>query len=298
MADLTSPIFTNEEAARKHFEGLRWPDGRYCPHCGETERTSPVKGKTAGLYYCNSCKMKFTATVGTVYERSHIPLHKWLAATHLMAASKKGMSAHQIHRMLGITYKSAWFMCHRIREAMVDTSPEPMGGSGKVVEIDETYIGRDPRKKKARGPNHKQPVLSLVERGGRVRSFHIDGTTSKELLSYVGQHVEQSSHVMTDEYTAYRVLREHFAQHSTVNHGKEEYARGMVSTNTIEGFFSIFKRGMKGVYQHCSEKHLHRYLSEFDFRYSNRKVSDAERAALAITGTARKRLTYVQPPKA
>lgn len=296
MCDLTNPIFNNEEAARKHFEGLRWPEGRYCPHCGEVERTSPVKGKQVGLYYCNSCAKKFSATVGTVYERSHIPLHKWLAATHLMAASKKGISAHQIHRMLGITYKSAWFMCHRIREAMVDQNPEPMGGNGEVVEVDETYIGRKPGRKKARGGDHKHVVFTLVTRGGKSRSFHVDGTSAKELLPYIHKNVLQNTKMMTDEHGAYRTLGDDYAEHQSVAHGREEYVRGTAYTNTVEGFFSIFKRGMKGVYQHCSEKHLQRYLAEFDFRYSNRKITDAERAALAVTGAKAKRLTYNQPP--
>lgn len=298
MADLTNPIFHDETKARAHFEGLRWPEGRYCPHCGETERTSPVKGKTVGLYYCNSCKMKFSATVGTLYERSKIPLTKWLAATHLMASSKKGISAHQIHRMLGITYKSAWFMCHRIREAMVDSTPSPMGGNGEIVEIDETFIGRKAGRKKGVGFDHKHVVLSLVTRDGQARSFHVDGVSAAEILPYVYKNVAQDTNVMTDEAHRYSRLGEIYASHASVNHGKEEYARGNVTTNTVEGFFSIFKRGMKGIYQHCSEKHLHRYLAEFDFRYSNRKITDAERAALAVTGSRHKRLAYNQPDSA
>jgi len=298
MADLTNPIFNDEAKARKHFEGLRWPEGRYCPHCGEAERTSPVAGQSVGLYYCNSCKKKFSATVGTVYERSHIPLHKWLAATHLMASSKKGMSAHQIHRLLGITYKSAWFMCHRIREAMVDQTPEPMGGNGETIEVDETYIGRRKGAKVRKGGAHKNTVLTLVSRDGSARSFHVDGTSAAELLPYVYKNILRNTNIMTDEAHPYKRLGETFASHQSVNHGAEEYVRGAVYTNTVEGFFSIFKRGMKGVYQHCSEKHLHRYLAEFDFRYSNRKITDAERAGLAVTGARTKRLTYRQPPSA
>jgi transposase-like protein len=298
MCDLTNPIFNDETAARKHFEGLRWPNGRYCPHCGEMERTSPVKGKTVGLYYCNSCKKKFSATVGTVYERSHIPLHKWLAATHLMAASKKGISAHQLHRMLGITYKSAWFMAHRIREAMMDIEPEPMGGNGEVIEADETFIGRKDGRKKHAGTAHKHAVFTLVTRDGKSRSFHVDGTKAADLVPIIRENVLQNTHIMTDEGGQYHRLGEEFARHDFVTHSRDEYVRGMVSTNTVEGFFSIFKRGMKGVYQHCNEKHLHRYLAEFDFRYSNRKISDGERAALAVTGAKGKRLTYVQSPKA
>lgn len=302
-AVLSDPIFTNEEAARAHFEELRWPNGRYCPHCGEAERTSPVKGKTVGLFYCLSCKKKFSATVGTVYERSHIPLTKWLAATHLMCSSKKGISAHQLHRLLGITYKSAWFMCHRIREAMVDANPGTMGGSGQTVEVDETFIGKtEPRFVNGRGWvttdafHTKQKVVTLVERKGRARSIHVKDL-SKETIQNVLAHASKESRLMTDEAGFYRNPGKQFAKHDTVNHSKKEYARGDATTNTVEGFFSIFKRGMRGIYQHCGEQHLQRYLTEFDFRYSNRMalgVDDASRAALAIKGVAGKRLTYRQ----
>jgi hypothetical protein len=234
-------------------------------------------------------------TIGTLYERSHIPLHKWLLATHLMSSSKKGISAHQLHRLLGITYKSAWFMAHRIRESMKDTSTEPMGGKGKAVEMDETYIGHKRGYTKAKGVGHKMAVVSLVERGGKVRSFKVDRATGPALAKIARENAKSESNFNTDEAVRYRAIGKTFAKHDVVNHGQAEYARGDATTNTIEGFFSIFKRGMKGVYQHCDERHLHRYLAEFDFRYSNRAklgVSDSERAEKAVAGIVGKRLTY------
>jgi len=234
--------------------------------------------------------------VGTVYERSHIPLHKWLFATHLMAAGKKGISAHQIHRMLGITYKSAWFMCHRIREAMAPAKGEPpLGGEGKEVEADETFIGKKRGREVTKGAKHKQVALSLVERGGNVRSFKIDNAGVLDVERVIAANVDRKSHLKTDEARYYGKIGKHFASHETVNHSRGEYGRGRAYTNTLENYFSVFKRGMKGVYQHCDEKHLQRYLAEFDFRYNNRAaagVTDSERAVKALKGIGGKRLTY------
>lgn len=302
MADLTNPIFHDETKARKHFESLRWADGRYCPHCGSTDETSPVKSKDRpGLYYCNACKKKFTATVGTIFERSHIPLHKWMAATHLLCSSKKGMSAHQLHRMLGVTYKTAWFMAHRIREAMKDSDPTPMGGKGEIVEADETYLGSSGYEfhngkgwQMKRGVAEKKKVLTLVERGGRARSIMAEQITGKVVRHFLVTNADRKSVLMTDESPLYNRVGKEFIRHFTVNHAKGEYARGFSSTNTVEGYFSIFKRGMIGTYQHCGEQHLQRYLHEFDFRYSHRDLSDAERAEVAVAGGTGKRLMYHQ----
>lgn len=305
MTDLTDPIFFNETKARTHLESLRWAEGRFCPHCGESERTAPVKGKKhrPGLYYCNGCKGTFTATVGTIFERSKIPLHKWMAAFHLMAASKKGISAHQLHRMLKLTYKTAWFMAHRIREAMKDGNPGPLGGSGISVEADETFIGRTakarkrdkrfPYSTKFHGLGDKMKVLSLVERGGPVRSFKMDKVTAVAVQDVLFRNVSRKSDLLTDEAQYYKGAGAEYASHRAVNHSREEYARGIgIHVNTLEGYFSIFKRGMKGVYQHCAEKHLQRYLVEFDFRYNTRQVPDSERRDKALTWTEGKRLTY------
>jgi transposase-like protein len=298
MRDFSNPIFHDDNAAREYIESLRWANGRFCPKCGEIERTSPVSGEKhrPGLYVCLSCKATFTVTVGTVMERSHIPLHKWVAAFILLTASKKGVSAHQVHRMLGITYKSAWFMCHRIREAMKEGAfPGPLGGEGKTVEADETFIGRKPGRKKQRGFRHKLAVMSLVERGGKVRSFKIDDVNSNSLRKVLVTQVDRKSALMTDDSHLYKPVGKEFASHESVNHSEEEYVRGPAHTNTIEGYFSIFKRGMTGVYQHCGEQHLKRYLTEFDFRYSNRValgVDDAQRAEIALKGIEGRRLTY------
>ena len=269
-ADLNNPIFHDTEKARTYLERNRWPDGAVCPHCGVTgPAITRVEGKKRthrpGLYHCNGCAMQFTVTVGTVYESSHIPLHKWLFATHLMTSSKKGISAHQLHRMLGITYKSAWFMAHRIREGMINQNP-----------------------------GHKLAIMSLVERGGAVRSFHLKDVNGKSMANVLA-NVSRAAHLRTDELAAYVGMGWNFASHKTVNHSAKEYVRGDAYTNTIEGFFSIFKRGMRGVYQHCGEQHLQRYLTEFDFRYTHRAklgVTDAQRADLALKGIEGKRLTY------
>lgn len=303
MTNLSDPIFHDADKARKHFETIRWPNERHCTHCEGTS-TVFVKGKKhrPGLYYCNDCKKTFTVTVGTVIERSKIPLNKWALGFHLMAASKKGMSAHQLHRMLGVTYKTAWFMTHRIREAMRDEKPTPMGGEGKTIETDETYQGRTEE-----GPQDvftsgkgwtrtrgNRPVVALVERGGEVRSFHVDSADAYTIRNILRINARRNSKLMTDKSNIYiyTYIGKEYASHDTVKHSVKEYVRGDAYTNTIEGFFSIFKRGMKGIYQHCGEKHLHRYLSEFDFRYNARKISDTERTARAIFCISGKRLMY------
>jgi transposase-like protein len=299
MCDLTNPIFTDEVAAVAHMEADRWPVEVSCPMCGAVGQATKMGGKTqAGMFLCNACRGKFTVRTGTIFERSHIPLHKWLLATHLMASSKKGISAHQLHRMLGITYKSAWFMAHRIREAMKPSDGDgPLGGPDKVVEADELYTGR--RKgvtPKTGGSFHKMTVVSLVERGGRARSFHIAGPDAITIGTLVNENVADGSRIHTDESPLYsRVKRT--MKREKVNHGRKEYARGDVTTNSVEGYFSVFERGLVGVYQHVGEQHLKRYLAEFDFRQSNRAklgVDDATRAARILKGAKGRRLTYRQ----
>ncbi|MPY70145.1 MAG: IS1595 family transposase [Alphaproteobacteria bacterium] len=305
MFDLTNPIFSDDNKARKYLESLRWENGRFCPYCGEAERTSKVGGR-AGYYRCLSCKKQFTVRVGTIFERSHIPLHKWVAAFYLMASSKKGISAHQLHRMLGITYKSAWFMAHRIREAMRPGSDfGPMGGEGKTVEADETYVGgklanmhRDKRKAVSAGGSWgKEMVFSLVERGGSVRSVHTPSVNAATLRPILIAQVDRASLLVTDDAGQYRHMKRDF-NHEVVNHSAGEYVRGEAHTTTIEGYFSILKRGVTGTYHHVSQQHLKRYLAEFDFRYNERaglKVDDTMRAEKAIKGAEGKRLTYQQP---
>ncbi len=299
MCDLTNPIFQDEEEARKHLEAIRWPDGAICPFCDTQNHVKALGGKSMGpgWYHCGSCRKKFTVRVGTVYERSKIPLHKWVLATHLLCASKKGMSAHQLHRMLGITYKSAWFMVHRIRESMRDDDPQPMGGGGSVVEADETYFGRkdNARGSKRKGPATKMSVVALVERGGRSRAFHVQQYPHAGMVrDILVQNVDRSSELNTDESSLYKTVGQEYAGHYTVTHSEYQYVHPQTGahSNSIEGYFGLFKRGMKGVYQHCAEKHLQAYLNEFDFRYNTRKISDAERAELALKGAEGKRLTY------
>jgi transposase-like protein len=311
MFDLTAPIYSDETAAREHLESIRWADGVYCPHCGGYDDIRKLGGAAAekGLWHCKPCRKKFTVTVGTVFERSHIPLTKWVAAFHLMCSSKKGISAHQGHRMLGITYKTAWFMWHRIREAMKAgglSNVPPMGGKGKVVEADETYFHELPEHKQPIrtfpdrpkfGPGHKRAIVSLVERGGQVRSFYAGKATAQDVAKIVRENVHRESRLHTDESRVYWKVGEEFAAHEAVNHSQKEYARGDVTTNTIESFFSVFKRGMRGTYQHCSERHLPRYLAEFDFRYNNRvalECDDNMRTVRALKGISGKRLTYQQ----
>jgi transposase-like protein len=306
-ANLQNPIFTNETKAREWLEARVWQQGPICPHCGATsDDVTKLEGKAhrPGLYQCSECREQFTVTVKTVFERSKIPLTKWLAALFLLTASKKGVSAHQVHRSLGISYKSAWFMMHRLREALRQGGLAPMGGSGKIVEIDETMIGR-----LEGAPLHivtgqhwnwRNIVFTLVERGGSARSFHVGEATMATLLPIIRVNINRETSLMTDELSAYRRLGNEFASHEAVNHSAKEYVRGTVSTNTVEGYFSIFKRGMKGVYQHCKEKHLHRYLAEFDFRYNTRTAlgyNDLMRAEIAAAGIKGKRLTYRRPYK-
>lgn len=306
-ATFQNPIFQDETKAREALEATRWPDGPYCPHCGNSnqDRIAKVEGKKQshrpGLYYCAECKGQFTVTVGTVFERSKVPLTKWWMAVHMFNSGKNGVSAHEIHRTLGVTYKTAWFMMHRIREAMRDGTFVPMGGGGKVVEIDETIFGKvqgAPKRLHRGGSQFRNIVLTLVERGGSARSFHVDGTTVGTLIPIIRMNIKRESALHTDQASWYRGLKGDFGDHQTVNHQEDEYVRGDVTTNTVEGFYSIFKRGMKGVYQHCAEKHLHRYLAEFDFRYSNRVAlgcDDGERATRAMKGIVGKRLTYRTP---
>jgi transposase-like protein len=294
---LSAPHFNNEDAAFAYVEARLWPTGPVCSHCGETERVSRMGGKATrkGLHKCYKCRKQFTVRQGTIFESSHLPLNVWLQAIFLIAASKKGISSHQLHRMLGITLKTAWFLSHRIREAMRNGDLPPLNG---IVEVDETYIGQKGPKQRG-GVTHKMKVLSLVCRdSGEARSVVFDNVTAREIIPIVVQNVAKEAHVMTDEHAIYRNrVPGLFAQHSVVNHQLGEYARGKAHTNTIEGFFSIFKRGMRGVYQHCREKHLHRYLAEFDFRYSNRMAlgcGDLERADRMLLGFVGKRLTYQQ----
>lgn len=304
-----SPHLTNHEAAVEYLERLRWPNGPVCPHCkqAETDERSHYhvkrKASVRKLWKCFACRKQFTVTVGTIFEDSHVPLHKWLLAFHLLCSSKKGMSAHQIHRMLGVTYKTAWFMCHRIRWAMAEPAfIEKLSG---VVEADETYIGGKARNKKnrwkkdfnknmGRGKN-KQAVMVVVERGGRARSAHIARVTGANLKGVIRDHVDRTARMMTDAFPSYHGLEHEFATHEVINHQFYEYVRGDVHTNTAENYFSILKRGVNGTYHHWSEAHLHRYLSEFDFRYNHRVAngySDADRTRVALERIEGKRLMY------
>ena len=308
MTNLTDPIFNDEDAARSHLENLRWPNGPYCPHCGSTDGITRLEGKShrAGLHQCNACREHFTVTVGSVMERSHISLAKWVLGFHLMAASKKGMSSAQLSRMLGITYKSAWFMSHRIREAMTPDEVSPIGGEGKVVEADEAYLGKVetpvPSASRQGKPylkrkleKQKRPILALVERGGEVRAYHMPIVTADNIREALIRNADRASRLHTDESRLYPKAGGDFAAHETVHHGSGEYARGDVTTNTVEGFFGVLKRGMKGVYQHCGEQHFQRYLNEFSFRYNTRirlGFNDDQRAAIAVRGASGKRLTY------
>lgn len=316
MFDLSNPIFHNEDAARDHLETMRWASGKFCPHCGCTDKIAPVKMmskpskknpasvEVKGFYHCGDCRKKFTVRSGTVYERSHIPLHKWVLATHLLCASKKGMSAHQLGRMLGLTYKTAWFMEHRIREAMRDDTMPPMGGKDKHVQADETYIGKKSGPKAThttsgrpfiKGAGHgsvdKCVVVSLVSEG-KARTFHVDRADSETIRHILVTNVDRETALHTDESKLYLKVGKEFAAHESVKHSAGEYVRNGITTNHVENYFSVFKRGMKGVYQHCSEKHLQRYLNEFDFRYNSRDLTDQERAQEAIKGAEGKRLEY------
>ena len=298
-SNISQQYFHNEAAAYKFVESKIWSKGPVCPHCGGIERISPMKGKSTriGTYKCYQCRKPFTVKIGTIFEASHIPLRFWLQGIFLMNSSKKGISANQLHRILGITLKSAWFMAHRIREAMAPLAggSELLGGLGKIVEADETFVGSKPGFKRRKGVTHKMKVLSLVERGGSVRSVRIPNLSRSGIEQIIRANVDTDSRLITDSAAYYRKALLGFAGHETVNHLKDEYVRGEVYTNTLEGYFSLFKRGMRGVYQHCREKHLHRYLAEFDFRYNNRVslgVNDDARAVNALMGVVGKRLTY------
>ena len=297
------PKFHDEDKARKHLESIRWPNRLIiCPHCGASGRISRIesqnkgngKGARPGLLFCGDCREQFTVTVGTVFEHSKVPLHKWVLATHLLCSSKKGISGHQLSRTLGVTYKTAWFMAHRIRLAMKPDSNGLLGNNGPV-EADETFVGRKPGMKKRRGYAHKNAVFALVERNGGVRSFHVPNVTADTLKPILKEHVIDEAHLMTDDAGQYRHMGQEFAKHEVIAHSNSEYVRGNVHTNTVEGFFSIFKRGIYGVYQHVSVAHLHRYTAEFDFRYNYRAklgYDDSERTTAALKGIAGKRLTY------
>jgi transposase-like protein len=311
MTDLTAPRFTNEDAAREHLEALRWPDGPFCPHCGSlnAKRLPPIRRKATakhaatirnGVVQCNDCRQQFTVTVGTVFERSKVPLHKWMLANHLLCSSKKGISAHQIHRLLGVQYKTAWFMLHRLREAMKQDN-DPMGGPGSVVEADETFFGKDKTAPHSRTAiRNMNKIVSLVDRStGRATSFVVTEALNAETVSHIlYTNVDRASTLQTDEAHHYKRPGKEFAAHYSVNHAAKEYVRRdapEIHTNTIEGFFGIFKRGMKGVYQHCGQQHLQRYITEFDFRYTNRigtGFNDDQRAAELLKGIFGKRLTY------
>ena len=301
MSVLSRPHFHDEEAAFSFLEDIIWSDGPVCPRCGETDRigkikANPVRRVRHGLWKCGPCNRQFTVKIRTVFEHMRIPLHKALQAVHLMCSSKKGISAHQMHRILEVTYKTAWFLEHRIREAMRDGSLSKMGGPGKTVEADETFIGKKYDKPEgARGYAHKEAVLSLVERGGEVRSRHVASVNAETLRPILAKQLDAGTALMTDEAKQYGPIGKGYAKHEKVNHSAGEYVRGDAHTNTIEGYFSIFKRGMKGIYQHCSSKHLKRYLCEFDFRYNNRSaqgIEDVERTELALAGIVGKRLLY------
>lgn len=297
MSVLSKPYFHCEEAAFEHLEATVWPEGPVCPHCSSMSgRHYDLRKTRLGLRKCSDCRKQFTVKVGTVFESAHIPLHKMLQAVFLMCSSKKGISAHQMHRILGVTYKSAWFLCHRIREAMRSGDLSPMGGGGGIVEADETFIGREPGKPKKRAYHHKMKVLSLVDRTtGQARSMVVDNLRPATITPILKENMAKEARLATDEAGHYIVAGREFANHGVVHHGRDEYVVGEVHTNTIEGYFSIFKRGMKGVYQHCGKQHLHRYLAEFDFRYNYRSalgVEDQPRAKRALIGISGKRLTY------
>lgn len=311
MSVLTEKQFHDEEAAYAWVEARVWVNGPICPHCGGKDRISKMMGKSTriGAYKCYHCRKPFTVKIGTIFEASHVKMHLWLQAIFLVASSKKGISANQLHRTLGVTLKTAWFMGHRIREAMREGNLGPLGGSGQIVEADETYFGRKEKfergqqlkgrpfiNRHGRGPAGKRAVLGLIERGGLVRTFHIVQATKINVAGLVTANVDRESKLYTDESRLYKGMAKAFTAHEAVRHSQREYTReGGIHSNTIESYFSVFKRGMKGTYQHCAEKHLHRYLAEFDFRHNRRialGVSDQQRAVSIVTGAVGKRLTY------
>jgi transposase-like protein len=294
---ITNPIFHDEDKALAHLEASRWGGEPFCGHCGSF-KVRRLAGKMIGYFQCNDCREKFTVRTGSVMERSHVPLHKWLLAFYLMASSKKGMSAKQMERMLGVTYKTAWFLCHRVREATDGAADDgPLGGPDTVVEADETYVGGKAKNRATRKPAAKKAVVALVERDGHVRSFHVANVTAKNVRDLLVTNVDRKSTLMTDESHVYTTVGREFNGHHAVNHSAGEYVAmgGFKHSNTAENFFSIFKRGVIGTYHHMSEAHLARYCAEFDFRYNTRAglgVDDAERAAIALKGAVGKRLTY------
>ena len=299
------PIFQDEDKAREVLEATRWPEGPICPHCGNSdqEKLAKIEGQKKshrpGLYYCNECKGTFTVTVGTVFERSKIPLTKWWMAAHMFNSGKNGVSAHEIHRTLGVTYKTAWFMMHRLREALTDLAPAPMGNNGGPVQVDETYHLNSSKRAKGykKGHRHKAGIVALVEPStGRARAFAVKGATADKVCNILFTNIRRKATLVTDESKLYTFAGEQFADHQTVLHYGNEYVnKDGYTTNNVENFFGMFKRGMRGTYTFCGEQHLQRYLNEFAFRYSNRSglgVSDGERTALAMKGIEGKRLTY------
>lgn len=310
MSYLSAKHFHDEDAAYEFIEERVWAGGRVCPKCGVVDNSGKLKGNSTrrGVYKCYACRKPFTVKVGTIFESSHVKMHLWLQAIFLMASSKKGISTQQLHRTLGVTLKTAWFMSHRIREAMRSGGLGPLGGGGGVVEADETYFGKVENplnertsgkkfggSKSGRGPANKRAIVSLVERGGKVRSFHIPRADKVTVTQIVRENISKESRLHTDGSRLYTGSDEHFLTHETVDHAAKEYVRGDVHNNSAEGYFSVFKRGMRGTYQHCAEKHLHRYLAEFDFRHNNRiklGIDDQMRADHLLMGIVGKRLTY------
>ena len=305
-ATFQDPMFHDEDKAREALEAVRWPDGAVCPHCGNSDqdKLAKVEGKKQshrpGLYYCNECKGQFTVTVGTVFERSKVPLTKWWMAAHMMNSGKNGVSAHEIHRALGVTYKTAWFMMHRLREAMIVSSAAPMGGSGSAIQADETYWGNTSKRSKSckKGLKRKFAIVALVDGDtGEARTFHIQrGVSAHDVREILVTNIDRKSTLVTDESKLYTKTGTEFGDHQTMNHSGREYVNAAgFTTNNVENFFGVFKRGMRGTYTFCGEQHLQRYLTEFQFRYNNRSglgVSDGERTAKALKGIEGKRLTY------
>lgn len=313
MSNLSAKHFHNEKAAYKFVEARLWKDGRVCPHCGCVDRSGELKGKTTriGLYKCYECRKPFTVKIGTIFESSRVKLNLWLQAIALVAASKKGISANQLARIIGVSTKTAWFMEHRLREAMKDGGGI-LGGNG-IVEMDETYYGKKKVQatettsgrpftgsKSGRGPANKRAIVAMVERGGKVRSFHVERADKHTVASIVVDNISKEATLYTDESRLYKGADAHVKGHDSVHHARGEYARGQVNTNSIEGFFSVFKKGMNGIFQHCDEKNLHRYLQEFDFKYNTRQAlgySDKDRADMMLAGVVGKRLMYQRPSK-
>lgn len=301
--DLRNPIYHDDDKAREHLESLLWPQGPVCRRCGVMDdRITKLNGKSTrpGVYKCKDCRKPFSVTVGTVMERSHIPLSKWVLAAQLMMSSKKGFSALQLMRMIGTNYETAWFLFHRLRECAKDLAPGPLGGAGKTVEADESYVGGKAKNKAYGKPPKKHAVFALVERDGKARSFHVAKVNAKTLRPIIVKHASRKSYLMTDESVIYPKIGDEFSGHGTVNHSADEYVRlgGFMHTNTVESYFALLKRGVYGTFHNVSEAHLHRYLAEFDFRHNTRKISDAERAEALLRGAKGKRLLYRQPDKA